>query len=311
MVDANSLSGWAPLSYVPHPEPSLDWCWLGDRPLADAFFEDTVSRAFRRPYSLLFRRRTNLAMESDTRLRLAGFIFHISRCGSTLISRALSATPELRVYSEPPALDGVLRSDATDDAIRSAVLAFALEWKHAPEQKGVVIKFDCWHISAAERLARIFPDVPRLFVFRDPVEVVASQLREPGRWSVPGSLPPGLLGMPDVCSAAPRDEYICRALAHFLKIGAGLLRRGLVVPVEHRTLPQALYTTVMPTFGLQLDGGSRSRIERMTSNDIKRPWLEYSTENQPVVTPEVLRLCRAITADWWNEIQYAVSTQRR
>jgi hypothetical protein len=296
---------------LPHPEPSLEWCWLGDRRLTDPFFEDTVTRAFRQPYSVLFRRRTSLKLESNRRLRLAGFIFHVSRCGSTLISRALATIPDLRVYSEPRALDGVLRSAATDAEIRSTILAFALEWKHAPKQTAIVIKFDCWHISAAERIARIFPQVPLLFVFRDPVEVLASQLREPGAWTLWGNLPPNLLGMSSVNSSASRHEYCARALAHFLTTGAGLIRHGLAVPIDYRTLPEALHTLVLPTFGLQNDSVSRLLIEGVTSNDVKRPWAPFSAENRPELSPELSRLCRAITAASWKEVQYAVAKQRR
>ena len=95
---------WAPAQIRWTPSgPLVDWCHLGDLRFADPFFEQTIERAMAHPFNLLFRRATSLAAMGEPaqpELKPAGLIFHMSRCGSTLVSRMLAASPENMVLSE-------------------------------------------------------------------------------------------------------------------------------------------------------------------------------------------------------------------
>lgn len=51
-----------------------------------------------------------IAEVSPSMMEPSGLIFHIARCGSTLVSQLLKALPSLVVYSEPPVLNDVLMS---------------------------------------------------------------------------------------------------------------------------------------------------------------------------------------------------------
>ena len=84
---------------------AVDWCYFaGIRP-TDPFFQQTVSHALSDPARMLFRRETpveqlgSLARDFPG-IAPAGFIFHLSRCGSTLVSRLLATLPRNLVISE-------------------------------------------------------------------------------------------------------------------------------------------------------------------------------------------------------------------
>src|ERR1044072_5687522 len=64
------------------------------------------------PFNLLFAHRTplvDLMKEAKPDLRLAGLIFHMSRCGSTVVTQMLAALTRNVVLSEPAPIDQILR----------------------------------------------------------------------------------------------------------------------------------------------------------------------------------------------------------
>src|SRR5580693_7844529 len=110
------FSGWIPMRiYSRDTRPMVDWGHLGARRFTDPFFGQTINRCVEHPADLLFRHQTPLEQLGDivgtqSSLRPTGFVFHMSRCGSTLISQMLAATPENIVLSEPDPVDAILRA---------------------------------------------------------------------------------------------------------------------------------------------------------------------------------------------------------
>src|ERR1043166_8410879 len=104
---------WVPSIIRWGREPMLEWCHPGDLRFTDPFFEQTIRRAMHQPFNLLFSQRTPLseiaASAGAPELRLAGLIFHMSRCGSTVVSQMLAALAQNVVLSEPAPLDQILR----------------------------------------------------------------------------------------------------------------------------------------------------------------------------------------------------------
>src|SRR5439155_24789392 len=126
-----------------------------------------------------------------------GFIFHMSRCGSTLISQMLAALPQNVVVSEAGPVDAVLRArfQAPDLPEREQIgwlqgIVSALGRRRTGEESHFFVKLDAWHTLDLPLIQRAFPDVPWLFLYRNPVEVMVSHARQPGSQLVPGMLPP-------------------------------------------------------------------------------------------------------------------------
>src|SRR5438270_314368 len=107
-----ALRAWTPVR-VGVKTGEIDWA-LVDAPFADHFFETTAERAMQHPFNLAFGRRTPLAALDALHAKApgvapAGFVFHMSRCGSTLIAQMLARLSATTVLSEPQPLDALLR----------------------------------------------------------------------------------------------------------------------------------------------------------------------------------------------------------
>ena len=90
----------------------VDWCHLWSRRMVEPFFYETILQSMRDPFNLAFQQRTPIATLSEfpRGLPVAGFVFHMSRCGSTLISQALAAFESNIVVSEAGPLRSALRA---------------------------------------------------------------------------------------------------------------------------------------------------------------------------------------------------------
>jgi len=86
-------------------QPLLHWAYAPALPLQASFYAQTVHRVMAHPFNHLGGRSTWLheidAADSAAIARPAAFIFHWSRCGSTLLGRMLNAHPGCQLYAEP------------------------------------------------------------------------------------------------------------------------------------------------------------------------------------------------------------------
>src|SRR6478736_6559388 len=112
-----ALEGWLPVHVTwEASEPVVEWAYAGQRPLSEPFYSQTAFLLMQQPFNLLFQQRTSMQtlLDHATKhpgIEPSGFIFHLSRCGSTLLSRMLAALPRNVVVSEPPPVNAVLRAD--------------------------------------------------------------------------------------------------------------------------------------------------------------------------------------------------------
>ena len=153
-------------------------------------FDQTIERCLRDPFRLLFWRRTDMDVLAEfvaasPGLEPSGFIFHLSRCGSTLVAQMLAASSEALVMSEPPAFDQVLRAPTfcPDLSPRDHVawlrwMLSALGQRRKPDQSRFVVKLDAWAIVHWRLIRQAFPDTPCIFLYRDPLEVMVSHLAD-------------------------------------------------------------------------------------------------------------------------------------
>ena len=118
-----------------------------------------------------------------------GFVFHESRCGSTLVANSLAAMnpPQTRVYSEsPPPLSALT---ACSDEFKSCSIETVVELfqnviylmgrTDNENEKYMFFKIQSIGSKYMRALELAFPDTPWIFVYRDPVEVMMSHLNIP------------------------------------------------------------------------------------------------------------------------------------
>lgn len=116
-------------------------------------------------------------------LEFKGAIFHESRVGSTLIANMLASLPQNRVYSEsrPPvtALNYAVLCQHDDEEECSEnllldVLYMMRRVSTAHPEQFLFWKFQSTAMWQLERFVHALPDVPWIFVYRDPVQVMVS-----------------------------------------------------------------------------------------------------------------------------------------
>jgi len=163
--------------------------------LTEPFFQQTVERARRE-------NRAERFTEFDVLLQLekelnsvepTGFIFHSSRCGSTLVANACRAVSNSIVLSEANAIDKLIARFITDadnpvkESLYSVFLrgvVHALAQRRTVNERHLFIKFACCSFAQLERIKRIWPNVPWLFLYRDPVETIVSNMRDVPPWLI-------------------------------------------------------------------------------------------------------------------------------
>jgi hypothetical protein len=279
-MPGTAFEGWAPIRVHERDVPVVEWCWLDGLGFDEPFFVQTVERAFRTPFSLLFRRETPIddldALPPG--LEPSGFVFHGSRCGSTLVSRMLASVPQHLVLSEPLPVDQVLRSRASEAerVRRLRAIVSALGRPRRGVERAYVLKLDAWNACSLSLVRLAFPDVPWVFLFREPVEVLASHFRQRGAHMVPGALDPGLFGLDfDAVSRMAPEEYCARVLASIYR-SALEQRDAQALFVDYRDLPGAVFDRIMGAFGLECGASELAGMRELVRRDAKNPQLPFS-----------------------------------
>src|SRR5688572_23664018 len=166
--------------------------------LAEPFFQQTIERAKANGQS-----RGELFTEFDALLQLeqsfdsvepTGFIFHSSRCGSTLVANACRAITNSIVLSEANAIDKLIArfiTDAPDGSVKESMysvflrsVVHALGQRRNGSEQHLFVKFACCSFAQIERVKRIWPRVPWVFLYRDPVETIVSNVSSVPPWLV-------------------------------------------------------------------------------------------------------------------------------
>ena len=314
------LEGWVPLRFLVRGRGMVvDWAFLGNERLTDPFFEQTITRCLGHPANVLFRHETPVEVLRDLYqehrgVEPGGFIFHMSRCGSTLIAQMLAALKRNIVISEARPIDQVLRASMNEsqriDLLRWTIHALA----HRNNEERLFVKFDAWHVLQLPLIIQAFPRTPWVFVYRDPVEVLVSQQRERGVQVIPGAMNPAMFGLdPQEPWITKLDEYAARVLARFCEAAVEHRTCGRSHFIEFGELPDAVSESLLPHFG---DGYSSAEIEAMrraAQFDAKRPGLNFeldSARKQSEATAETRRLAEQFIRPAYEKLEQIRSSQR-
>ena len=292
-MSAAPFDGWSPVRVFRDPDDgwTVEWCRMGEERFDDPFFAQTIDRALRRPFNQAFRRRTRLdtlgeALGGANALRPAGLIFHMSRCGSTLVAQMLAALEGSIVVSEAEPIDDVLGAHRTDPAVTDEWRAERLRWivtalgRSVPgDPRRFVLKLDSWHLLDLPIIRRAFPGVPSLMIYREPVEVLVSHERELGWMMVPIHAQRLLALTVDEATQLPREDYRARILERFL--GAMLCEDDPACRlVNYVELPGAAVESIPRWFGIDLGSRDRSVMAAAAIRDAKQPFQEHAPDSE-------------------------------
>ncbi|WDF62524.1 sulfotransferase family protein [Flavobacterium sp. KACC 22763] len=199
------ISNWIPIKLIEKEnEVYFEWIYLSDIPFADPFFDETIAKCRSHSYNSkrfkLISTVENLidwSKELDF-VELKGLIFHVSRCGSTMLSQSLATSSENIMVSEAPIIDEILRSDAFNENTKTILLESVIRLlgqKRFEEQKNLIVKLDAWSIFKASYLRSVFPEIPFALLYRNPGEVLRSHQKQAGMHMVPNIIPSSVFGI--------------------------------------------------------------------------------------------------------------------
>lgn len=253
------MQGWFPVALESDP-PAVWWRFLGRKRLTAAFFQDSLSGQ-PSPERQVCRTPLSVLDELPGSVPPTAFVFHVSRCGSTLLTQMLASLPQCIVMSEPPVLDAFFRlhhhspsQSGGGQTLRRLVAA--LGQRRSAAERHFFVKFDSWHVPWIPFIREVFPDTPFLFLYRHPGEVLASHHRQRGPQMVPGLLDTSLLKLDIVdVPASDFEGYSARMLKAIFQSALDLaadaaLATGLML-LNYNQLPEAVWESLVPFFAMQ------------------------------------------------------------
>ncbi|UII33587.1 hypothetical protein LVD17_07115 [Fulvivirga ulvae] len=279
----DDFNKWIPVAFDAEKE-EVQWIYAGDKDFREPFFEDDI-RLIRyespksKNTSLHEFNKLGASKRTDT-IKPALFIFHISRCGSTLITQMLAQSAKNIVYSEPPLTDEILSSDLSHDVkmktLRAAIILMGQKRK-APHQY-LFIKWDSWHLAYYGLIRQAFPGVPAIFLYREPVEVLQSHQRVRGMHMVPGLLKKDVFQLKGI-PAHDLDLYAANVLSKLYGWMLLHAENKLVRLVNYSELPGRLFD-VITDMRLEYSPDERKAMEERSKRHSKQGWCNtiYNTE---------------------------------
>ena len=322
------LRGWLPVdAVVVNGRPGLSWMDMTGVSLAEPFFQQTIERIKAEDPN-----REELFTEFDTLVQLeqtfdsvspSGFIFHSSRCGSTLFANACRALDGAIVLSEPPAVDKLMARLITDvdehhtkEALYSVFLravVAALGQRRTGDEHHLFLKFSCCSVFQIERVQKIWPNVPWVFLYRDPVETIVSNMQNLPTWlqdddhrvlaSITGTSPN------EVAAMSP-EELCARSVGAFFTTALEAHRvandRSLLLNYNQLTLTEIV--NVLQFFGVEPAAAEMETIARQTQKYSKaasgeRAFVADTNAKQQAATDLVREIARAWAADSYQLLE--------
>ena len=190
----DDLHNWIPIRlYNDNKELTCRWVYTGTLQCCDPFFDETIQK-----YKLLIENSksqrvfTTIDMLDEWGSQIdavypTAFIFHISRCGSTLVSQALGKLNRSVSVSEVPIFDEILKlplkGHLKDVEEVNKLLAGAIRLygaRRIGDEKYFFIKTDSWHLLYYQQLRLLYPEVPFVIIYREPGVVLDSNRRKKG-----------------------------------------------------------------------------------------------------------------------------------
>lgn len=229
---ANELDGRFPYLPVVLDDGRLGfrWIFLGDMRFSQPFFTETCLRAAGLPENSFMKMPITAAdtvlevAEAADSLEPSAFIYHISRCGSTMLTQQLCLDERFIVVSEAAVLDMVLRlpyqthglNIEASDRLFMALIKL-LGRRQSGNETHLFIKADSWHTMLYDRIHSLYPEAASFLMSRKVDEVARSHKKQPGIHSVPGLIEPEIFGFTThQYSGMLPEPYLLKVLDRYL-----------------------------------------------------------------------------------------------
>ncbi|CAN0198873.1 unnamed protein product, partial [Ectocarpus sp. 8 AP-2014] len=206
-----------------------------------------------------------------------GFIFHETRCGSTLVANMLASVETNVMWSESTGPWKVMHTcpKCHKEQIVPWLRVIMDAMTRSARHDHFYFKFQS--SEDIDAVTSAYPDTPWIFIFREPIEVMMSRLgaqrigmegmekevaARVERGMKPSKIPlkPKLGKPPKETSAAQLLAGLCKKAIHAFEANPG---KGMMVEYPH--LPNGIVSTVLPDhYGVTVSEAERERMMSTT-----------------------------------------------
>jgi hypothetical protein len=295
--------GWFPVELKLRPLlPAIRWVEFGETRLSDPFFHQTVKKLCANQHTLgkisNFEFILMLAECIESKNPCC-FIFHLSRCGSTLLANAFKAVDSLTVVSEAQPITTLFAPYdprrwpyAPDcwERHRNMLLQAVIKvfgQRRGGKEKSLVVKFTSWNMLFLSLVRSLWPTVPCLLVVRDPLQIMLSNLRSPSGWMTRKTMPSfccQLFGWTELELNKMTNEEYCARVIGKLCSAATLALDDQCIVIDYENIDAEKLCELVSVSGIRLTSSEREAVFSAThaySKDIGRPF----TNDQKMFAP--------------------------
>jgi hypothetical protein len=298
VTGSSELANWVPSRLWWHgDQPAVTWIELGALRFDRPFFHETLDAALARPdapeprhtgLQALVAEAKRAEAAGESLAPPAGLVFHMSRCGSTLVSSTLACAPSALVLSEPNPLGDYFEvAQGLPPQQRALVLRalLILLGRRRAGESVFVIKAMSQLAVFLPFLVQALPEARWIFVYRDPLEVLVSlgegesflaglhrRPRQAELWS----------GIPaaEVAALTPVD-FAARMLARICATAAAAGERApdRMKALAYPWAPERIFEAAAPFFGVEMDDAATRRALELSGRDTKDPAKRFTADS--------------------------------
>ncbi len=303
-LQPHPLRHWIPYKLLSSDEQlTFRWLYLADQPIDAPFFGDTQQRCLSHPYNsqskAVISSLDGLIDMAQTVPSVApsAFIFHVSRCGSTLLSQLLSLDERHIMLSEVPLLDSLLQLTSTSSIVSTHQLEQAfqsvlrlLSHKRTGRETHVFVKTDSWHVLAYDTLRRLYPTTPFILLYRSPDAVLTSQQKQRGIQAVPGLISPEFMGFSlDQLTGMDLDVYMTKVLERYFEAFLTIAERDdNCLLLNYQADGMAMMQALIQFLDLPVTKADYAAMAQRCSYHGKYPNQSFKKESLPQNQPDYL-----------------------
>ena len=223
---SSALKNWVPIKLYEEQEVTYcRWLYTGNETFTDPFFDETIGKCWNLPEnSAMYKTVSSVEMLGEWSRQIesispTAFIFHVSRCGSTLVSQLLGLDPANITLSEVPFIDAALQNELKKNNPSSSLVKAVINFygaKRNEQNKYLFIKTDSWHVHFYRQLRELYPGIPFIVLYRRPDEVIRSHQKRRGTHAVPGLIDPEIFNLDkNEIAGLNLDEYLAKVLESY------------------------------------------------------------------------------------------------
>ncbi|MBU0912069.1 MAG: hypothetical protein KKF22_05980 [Gammaproteobacteria bacterium] len=275
---------WLPVAYKKQTQEVL-WLPALNRPV-QSYFAEYVTETRANLLASLIRPKTSLTAllnQEDALIAVepSGFIFHLSRCGSTLVSRSVAVSESYRVIAESDVFTSVLQDQQLEELQRNRALKLmvSLQGRLRGKEQRLVVKWNAWDLCFIQQIKQLYPNTPFVFLTRQPLDILASHQKSAGWHMVPLQDQLRLFDWPVAdCEEGGLLHYQQKVLQQLMQWMLHYSDLKQVLIIDYQKLPQAVEEQILPFFCLSF---STVELQLMT-----RSQLHYSKNPQQLFQPD-------------------------